>query len=369
MPERKKFDKLQYKPELNNSLEDTKLIVSASEKKASKPKHTYFFKPSQKEYKKNKVYEVGFIDIFVPFLCAFVLCVINKFLTDAGAYTGLNDTALIVIQCVVSFVTFLIPGIVYCKVKNKSMHKEFSLHRFSFACMPFIILGFLLLVLAIATERIAISYFFPDTVSQSVLYLGREENKLGTILAYVIFPAVCEELFLRGLLQNRISDIAGGFTGILVSALAFALVHLDFKYFAVYFTSGLILAICAHVTNSVIPSMGLHILNNLFSLMFSARLSFIASERTGNAFLIIILVLFVFLILLFYLKSLEGLCMKKAYIEDAAKNDSLENSQRISYRKPFKMFSDSGYSYHKFLRVVFSPALIIAVILFLFITV
>ena len=361
MAARKKFDKMN----------DTVEYRLSESKNSNTAVHTYLFRPAEPAPRKNKVYAVGFIDVFIPFITAFILLVINRFLTVSGAYNSLPSTAFLIVRCLIYLLIFAVPAVVYCKTKNKSFHKELSLHRFSPSLIPFMLLSFLLLITVIATERIAIGYFFPYEETEQIIHLGREENKLGIILAYAVFPAVCEELFLRGLIQNGISEKAGAFTGITVSALTFALLHLDFKYFIVYLTSGLILAVCAHVTNSVFPSLILHTLNNLFSLLFSARLSFIASERTGNSILIVILTLFVFIILLFFLKSLESICIKKAYVEDiksgnAPEDKKHESAPALSYRTPFRMSAETGYTFHKFLRVIFSPALIVAAIIFMF---
>lgn len=366
MAARKKFDKLQLNPAYTDETSERQPQTEVVDKKSTRK---YAFRPSVTEYKKDKVYTVGFIPTFIPFLVVFILSVINRFLDISGAFDTLGNTAFLMIKCLIYLVIFIVPALVYCKIKKEPLHTSLSLHRFSLSYLPFIILGFVLLTLVIATEKLSIAHFFPQETMETTISLVGNKNPFGTILAYALFPAVCEELFLRGFLQNGISKTAGGFTGIVVSALAFALIHLDLRYFTVYLSSGLILAICAHVTNSVFPSIIIHVLNNIFSLYFSARLSFIAAERTGNIFIIIVLTFFVFLILLVYLKGLETICVKKAYIEDIKKKDPDNKVQKLNYRQPFRLSSSTGYTLHKFLRVVFSPALIVAEVIFLFVVI
>ncbi len=372
MPARKKFDKLQLNPAYTE--QTTSEQSEAQEESGEKSKRKYAFRPAVAEYRKNKVYSVGFIPVYIPFLVAFALSVINRFLDASGVFDTFGNVAFFVAKCLMYPVIFIIPTIVYCKVKKESLHTSLSLHRFSLSYVPFIIMGFVLLTLVIATEKLSIAHFFPADVMETPISLDGNVNPLGMILTYALFPAVCEELFLRGLLQNGISKIAGGFAGIIVSALAFALIHLDIRYFVVYLSSGLILAVCAHVTNSVFPCIIIHALNNIFSLHFSARLSFIAAERTGNIFIIIVLTFFVFLMLLVYLKGLETICVKKAYLEDIKKKetdakDNRHSARILNYRVPFRLSSSTGYTLHKFLRVVFSPALIVAEAIFLFVVI
>lgn len=371
MPARKKFDKLIIKHEYTEeaSEKDTVNKEKYEAKFAEKPKktHTYFFRPAERDSGNGKVYAVGFIDVYIPFLAAFLLCLINRFLTQAGAYEGLDILTASAIKCVTYPVIFVLPVIVFCRIRKKSMKSSMGLYSFSASHIPFTVISLLLLIFVIAAEKIAIAYFFPVTEAEQLVNLSSSSDKLWTILAYAIFPAICEELFLRGLIQNGISEKAGGISGIVVSALAFALIHLDFRYFVVYLSTGFIIAVCAHVTHSVIPAIILHVLNNMFSLVFSARLSFIASERTGNTLLLIILVLVIFILALFYLKSLENLCIKKAYAEELKKSQESDGDvDNKRSRKLYRIFSDEGYTLHKFLRVLFSPAMIIAAILFMF---
>lgn len=371
MPARKKFDKLITKSEYT---EDAPEKVKEKKEKheakfAEKPKktHTYFFRPAERVNGNGKVYAVGFIDVYIPFLAAFFLCLINKFLTEAGAYEGLDSLTSMIIKCITYPVIFVLPIIVFCRVRKKPVKSSMGLYSFSASFLPFIIISLFLLIFVIAAEKIAIAYFFPITETEQLVHLSNSPDKLWTILAYAVFPAICEELFLRGLIQNSISEKAGGISGIVVSALAFALIHLDFRYFTVYFSTGLIIAVCAHVTHSVIPGIILHLLNNMFSLVFSARLSFIASERTGNTLLLIILVLIIFILALFYLKSLENLCIKKAYKEEIKKSFGDDgNGDKKESRQLYRIFSAEGYTLHKFFRVLFSPAMIISAILFMF---
>lgn len=361
-----------------NTRETETKIPPAQEIRETKPKvkkKSYTFKPRVAASVKNRIYTVGRINVFLAFLVSMLLAVIYGIALSEGIYDSLPSKDLkYILHSVSSLIIFLAPAMVFCKLAGKGGFKLLGFARFSSSVMGYVIICTLLLILVVASEEFSLAYFFSITGKSISENLFASENKLWIIIAYAVVPAICEELLFRGVLQTELSKIAGGFTGIFASSLAYAVIKLDFEYFFVYLTTGLILAFVMHITNSIYPCIFMHAVNSLFSLGFSAQLNFIASERAGNLFVIIILTICVFVVLLFSLKMLETICIRKAAAIDISKNDGAYEEQEEKsvfrfYSKPFKLSSDSGYSLHKFLRVIFSPALIVSVIVFLFYTI
>lgn len=364
LPTRKKFDNPLYLSDGNDTEKKTPQHAEPRRRK------TYSFKPAVGKSDGKRVYEVGFIRVYVVFVVFFLLTLLSAFLKKSGAYSELGESSFYALQCVIYALIFIVPTVIYCKKERRGFIEASGLCRFSHSVWTFLILSLLLLAFVIAAEKFSISYFFTSAFEEASVNLATAENPLLIVLSQAIFPAVCEEIAFRGLVRTEISEKAGGFTGIIVSSIAFALVHLDFRYFIVYFSSGLILAIAAHVSASVIPCIAIHAVNNVFSLYFSSRLTFIAAERTGNTFILISLVICIFVILLFYLKSIEQICVKKAVCESLRrKHGDGDEDMQVCYGKQYRMLSDTGYTLHKFLRYLFSPALIVAFALFLFATV
>jgi len=100
-------------------------------------------------------------------------------------------------------------------------------------------------------------------------------NILGSSLDYFIFnifliailPALCEELFFRGVLQNLLVKLFNNIhIGILSSALFFALIHIDFYTFLPIFFIGLIFGYLYVLTGNIFISIVLHFLYNFSSL-------------------------------------------------------------------------------------------------------
>lgn len=79
-------------------------------------------------------------------------------------------------------------------------------------------------------------------------------------------PAICEEILFRGFALRPLEKAFGGKWAIILTALAFAIVHLDFVRLVPTFALGLAFGYTAIKTRSIFPSMVLHLLNNSIAL-------------------------------------------------------------------------------------------------------
>ncbi|MEZ6125904.1 MAG: ABC transporter permease subunit/CPBP intramembrane protease [Planctomycetaceae bacterium] len=96
------------------------------------------------------------------------------------------------------------------------------------------------------------------------------------LLSLAIVPAVCEELFFRGFLQNSIRRQTGAALSIVAAAVLFGLFHVIVKDALLFerlipsTLMGLILGTVFERARSVIPGMLLHVLHNGFLVAVSA---------------------------------------------------------------------------------------------------
>ena len=81
------------------------------------------------------------------------------------------------------------------------------------------------------------------------------------IILLCVFPAVCEELLFRGMILNGLKQY-GKLTAIFASAGLFALLHGNIDQLIYPFIFGIILALIACFTDSVIPTIIVHFVNN-----------------------------------------------------------------------------------------------------------
>lgn len=91
-----------------------------------------------------------------------------------------------------------------------------------------------------------------------------------TLVLYFIFsavvPAVCEELFIRGIVLNLLLPNGRRFA-ILTSALLFTVMHTQVQSFIPVFGAGVVLACIYLYTGNIFVSMALHFVNNSYSFI------------------------------------------------------------------------------------------------------
>ena len=91
-----------------------------------------------------------------------------------------------------------------------------------------------------------------------------------TLLLYFIFsavvPAICEELFVRGIVLNLLMPNGRRFA-ILASAVLFTVMHTQVQSFIPVFGAGVVLACIYLYTGNIFASMALHFVNNAYSFV------------------------------------------------------------------------------------------------------
>lgn len=127
----------------------------------------------------------------------------------------------------------------------------------------------LVLWMALATALLAAlaNYGFALLLGGSAFSGGAELSGYGvegfwaSALAMVLLPAVTEELFFRGVLFSAL-ERCGTWPALLLSSLAFALIHGDIGNFAGPLAAGLLYGYLTYVLESIWPAIFAHIVSN-----------------------------------------------------------------------------------------------------------
>jgi membrane protease YdiL (CAAX protease family) len=157
--------------------------------------------------------------------------------------------------------------------------------------------------LASEKNRVLLYDYFLRPVAQ-FLTAGGEKNIAANLFLGAAVPALCEEFFFRGALQPYLQKSIKPSAAIALSALLFALVHLNPLIFVPLFLLGMLCGYVYLKTENILYPIMIHFINNaLVIAVFHAtgRLSFPFSLR--RAFLIIIGML----LLLIYIRRLGGI--------------------------------------------------------------
>ena len=82
-----------------------------------------------------------------------------------------------------------------------------------------------------------------------------------SVLVIVVLPAMIEELFFRGVMFSAL-ERCGTWTALLLTSVAFAMIHGDLHNFAGPLLAGMIYGYMTYILDSVWPALFAHLLNN-----------------------------------------------------------------------------------------------------------
>ena len=106
-----------------------------------------------------------------------------------------------------------------------------------------------------------LSMFGLENTSGIVTEAKTPKEQIIYFICIAIIPAITEEIAFRGVVLNFLRPYGDGFA-VLISAILFGLVHGNFVQIPFAFIVGLVCAVLVVKTNSIIPSILLHLLNN-----------------------------------------------------------------------------------------------------------
>lgn len=118
------------------------------------------------------------------------------------------------------------------------------------------------LVLSVAVSQLGIE---PQGVKQVVK--GLPGNMLANLVLLALLAPLVEELVFRGLLYGWVAGRWGGLAAWLVSSIAFAAAHYEPAHVVLVLPLGLLFGWLRRRTDSLLPSLVAHILNNAFALI------------------------------------------------------------------------------------------------------
>ncbi|MBQ3264981.1 MAG: CPBP family intramembrane metalloprotease [Ruminococcus sp.] len=182
-----------------------------------------------------------------------------------------------------SMLIFFVSGLVYCLIKRV---------RFA-AIFPFdkVGAGYLAKLCVIGLSFSLASNYVVDMINTTFGLFGIENtggsvdagsqpNVLLYFLTVAILPAFAEEFAFRGIVMGVLRPYSDGLA-ILVSSATFALMHGNFVQLPFTFCCGIVFAFIDIKTNSLLPSIIVHFLNNGLSVLFDVLTSYNILTETG----------------------------------------------------------------------------------------
>lgn len=210
--------------------------------------------------------------LFIVFTTVIAMILMAMTVTSGSSSLNLSTVMLYVINAIASLVgEFIAAAIIMamCKTNiNKAVKiKSVSIGdtvKYTLAAMGFVYVFNLLL----SFMNINLSMFgFENKVSDYGSTSGTAENIIYFI-AIAVVPPIIEEFLFRGAILGSLRK-HGDALAIVVSAVMFGFAHSNFIQTPVTFLTGLVLAYLTVKTNSLIPAIIVHFVNNGSSVAFS----------------------------------------------------------------------------------------------------
>jgi len=254
----------------------------------------------------------------VPLLVSvlLVLLVIGRTLLSGGADADTSVSEQLLRLSVVQIVIYVFPCIIYYFLKGRRLNTGFMLSAVGPGNLLFIFVSTFMLI----AGNLLIKYLYyvtgtgkPTGVDHLVSDLSvlADASPAMVLIALALVPAVCEELFFRGLVLSEYK-IYGTFNAVMFSAVCFSMIHFSVSAFPLYLFSGVVLGMTAAVTRSVFVSISIHFISNVLSIYMSDSFMRVSVQKSGKFFVLFILMTVFVVSCILVAAVAERICYRRA---------------------------------------------------------
>ena len=210
--------------------------------------------------------------LFIVFTTVIAMILMAMTVTSGSSSLNLSTVMLYVINAIASLVGEFIVAVIIMAMCKTNINKAVKIKsvsigdtvKYTLAAMGFVYVFNLLL----SFMNINLSMFgFENKVLDYGSTSGTAENIIYFI-AIAVVPPIIEEFLFRGAILGSLRK-HGDALAIVVSAVMFGFAHSNFIQTPVTFLTGLVLAYLTVKTNSLIPAIIVHFVNNGSSVAFS----------------------------------------------------------------------------------------------------
>lgn len=211
---------------------------------------------------------LGFF-VFAYFAAMIAAQSVFKYMINFTRTTSIDNVSLLFIDIFISVFSALIPGLFYFLFSGRSVSETIKtsyVRQNELWALVFIGMA-VAMISNIATNIIQTNFSFFG-IENSVNMSENVTNPLEIILCIVstaIVPAFAEEFAFRGIFMGTLRKFGDTFA-IITSAIVFGAMHRNISQIPFAFLLGLVLAYVDCKTNSIIPSIIIHFLNNCYAV-------------------------------------------------------------------------------------------------------
>lgn len=214
---------------------------------------------------------------------------------------------------VVQLIVYMLPLAFYCKVRNVMFFEALKFNLFSYRYLLLIVCLGLMFLSSILLFLFGDLYYFNGVLAANKMtsVSFSSDEALYALIALVIVPAIVKELLFRGIVLTEYR-VYGAIPAIIMSSLLFSLSSMNFSSLPILFYSGIFFGIISIATDSVIPSVVLHIIYNAFSIYASSTVITYMEKISDSAMPLFVLGVILLLLLFLVFCVLESIYNKKA---------------------------------------------------------
>lgn len=304
----------------------------------------YYPQPMLKWYNPNKFNILdGGIAFFAAVALFVLLFLLGGFLPTFSDYYLGEIVYSIIIQGIIFLIAFSISKLRNVGMLNGGGYKARFKPKDMLLSVVFII-G-VLLVFAPIAELFVNGIFTKE--QQEVVYPAVEGDYLFMFvyifLISTIFPAICEEFLMRGVVLRGVENVAGKYMAVAVSAVLFMLLHRSPMQTISQLAGGFALGFVMVRTRNILNCILMHLCNNLFAVFYYIILEFFAQNSmtvAGNVILIVIGVICLAVGIYYFclpekcrIKRKKLFCGNKFYYNSMGFNDKNEYEEYIETLK------------------------------------
>ncbi len=210
---------------------------------------------------------VSFATIFLPTLTSMLN---GEIITNTTDINFMNDTTFLMLESgLVSLVTYFGVAIIYSIIAKMNLGETYPTQKLGFKLTSLLVLfGLSIAMIANYVSNMTVGVFDMFGIDANIDIEYPCDNFLDVLLFYVsvaVLPALVEEFAFRGVILKIMRKHSDSLA-ILVSGVMFGLMHGNFTQIPFALVVGLILAFITVKTNSLIPAMLIHFLNNGLSV-------------------------------------------------------------------------------------------------------
>lgn len=209
-----------------------------------------------------------------------VIILLSQFIV-AGIIHGLSLDLPIAVSLILSQLTIILPFIIYCIVKKENPFRMIRMKKIKFSTAVLAV-GIAICSYPVVVLLNMVSMIFVENAMINVMPDVLQMGLIPGLILIAFLPAMVEETIFRGMLYNTYSK-RRPIIGILLSALLFGLMHMNFNQLPYALYLGIVMALVMEACDSIIAPMIVHFTMNATSstLAFLTKDSF--EEAAGAA--------------------------------------------------------------------------------------